>query len=788
MAEPADRNVGWRVRVKGLVQGGGFRPHVWRIAQEEGLAGNVINDGAGVAIEAWGKEAALQRFVERLKAEAPPLACIDSVVRDALAGNAPSRDFVIARSVDGDISTGVVPDAATCPACLADIADPGNRRYGYAFTNCTHCGPRLSIVRSIPYDRARTSMASFEMCGDCAREYGDPADRRFHAQPNACPVCGPRIWLEAGGLKVGDGEIDGEDAVAATAKALADGRIVAIKGIGGFHLACDATNEAAVVQLRERKRRHAKPLAVMMRDLEQVEDYCSMGDGEARLLVSKITPIVLLELAGSVLAPSISPGHDRLGVMLPYTPLHHLLLRQVGRPLVMTSGNLSDEPQVVDNVVARTKLASVADLFLMHDREIVNRLDDSVLRLDAPGPQIIRRGRGMAPEPLGLPEGFADAPPVLAMGGELKASFCLLANGQATLSQHMGDLEEAATHADYRRNLELYRDIFRFEPELIAVDCHPDYLSTKWGRAQGEAQGVPVVAVQHHHAHLAGCLAENGIEPGEDHALGIVLDGLGLGEDGTIWGGEFLAGGYRGFARAGHFPAVPLPGGAQAMREPWRNLVAHLKAAFGEGWRDAAAPLAAVIEDRPVNFIEKMLRTGTNCPLSSSAGRLFDAIAAALGICAGRQHYEGQAAMEMEALARPHLRFAGAYPAAMDAPADSPAVLSWTPMWRALLSDIASGVEYGIVAARFHNGLIDIVAGMAERLAGLHGCQTFALSGGVMQNRILNEGLHRVLTARGHKVLTHTSVPANDGGLALGQAAIAAARGLPHADRLMRHS
>ncbi|MCG6857635.1 MAG: carbamoyltransferase HypF [Salaquimonas sp.] len=763
--------VGWRVRVQGLVQGVGFRPHVWRIAQEEGLAGQVINDGAGVAVEAWGSKAALRRFVERIETEAPPLARIDAITRDELTVAAPDKGFVIAQSEEGDISTGVVPDAATCPACLGDIADPANRRFGYAFTNCTHCGPRLSIVRSIPYDRARTSMAAFTMCADCAREYGDPTDRRFHAQPNACPVCGPRMWLEDE-----NGEIACDGVIDAVAQALGEGRIAAIKGIGGFHLACDATNEEAVGKLRARKRRHAKPFAVMMRDFDQVQAHCKVGEADSELLGSNVAPIVLLAYAGDTLARSISPGHDRLGVMLPYTPLHHLLLGQVGRPLVMTSGNLSDEPQVTDNDEARRKLGAIADLFLLHDRDIVNRLDDSVIRLDAPGPQIIRRGRGMAPEPLRLGEGFSDAPAVLAMGGELKASFCLFANRQATLSQHMGDLEEAATHADYRRNLDLYRDIYRFEPEVIAVDLHPDYLSTKWGGELALKESVPLVAVQHHHAHLASCLAENGIAPDRDMTLGIVLDGLGLGEDGTIWGGELLAGGYRDYVRAGHFLPVALPGGVQAMREPWRNTVAHLRTAFGEDWRAKAAPLAGMFEGKPVEFIEQMLERGTNCPLSSSAGRLFDAVAAALGICADRQHYEGQAAMEMEALARPHVAHAGAYPAETVEAEKGLSVLSWAPLWQALLADLASGVERGVIAARFHTGLVEPVAKAAERAAERHGCHAIALSGGVMQNQILSEGLHRVLAGRGHHVLVQTRVPANDGGLALGQAAIAAVR------------
>ncbi len=771
MTEIASKPVGWRIRVGGLVQGVGFRPHVWRLAHEEGLIGQVVNDGAGVEIEAWGDGAALARFRRRLKDEAPPLARVDEVRHEPVPGTPLSDGFVIAESAGGAITTGVVPDAATCPQCLADIADTDNRRAGYAFTNCTHCGPRLSIVRSIPYDRARTSMSVFPMCAECAAEYRDPADRRFHAQPNACSVCGPRIWLEGA-----DGEIPCGDVIGEAARLLLDGNILAIKGIGGFHLACDATSDAAVDRLRARKRRYAKPLAVMMRDIGQARDFCAIGEREAGLLASSVAPIVLLERAGGSLAAGLAPGHDRLGVMLPYTPLHHLLLRRVGVPLVMTSGNMSDEPQVTGNDEARERLAGIADFRLVHDRDIVNRLDDSVMRVDAPGSQIIRRARGLAPEPLRLAEAFGNSPRILAMGGELKAAFCLLADGRATLSQHMGDLEEATTHGDYRRNLDLYARIFGFAPDIIAVDCHPDYLSTQWGRQRAGVGDIPVAAVQHHHAHLASCLAENAVAPDDDATLGVILDGLGLGADGTIWGGEFLVGGYREFERAGHFLPVALPGGAQAMREPWRNTVAHLVAAFGEEWqaRIAATPLATALEDKPLRIVSRMLDQGLNAPLSSSAGRLFDAVAAALGICTGRQHYEGQAAMELETLARPHLSRSGTYPADI-ANADGAAVLSWRLLWEALLSDLAAGVDHGVIAARFHKGLIASVAAMAENCANRHAVARIALSGGVMQNRILLEGLHRSLSSRGFDVLVQGSVPANDGGLALGQAAIAAA-------------
>ena len=613
-------------------------------------------------------------------------------------------------------------------------------------------------------------MAVFPMCEDCAREYEDPADRRFHAQPNACPVCGPRLWLEDG-----QGRVDCSDSIAEVARLLKEGAIVAIKGIGGFHLACDATSDATVADLRRRKRRAAKPLAVMAENASQISRFCSVSEEEEKLLEARSAPIVLLRNSGDALAGGIVPGQVQTGFMLPYSPLHHLLMAALDRPIVLTSGNLSDEPQAIDNDDARKRLSGIADYWLMHDRDIVNRLDDSVMRLDAPGPHILRRARGLAPEPLPLAEAFGDAPAVLAMGGELKSTFCLLKDGQAVPSQHLGDLEEAATHADYRKAITLYRDIFRFDPEVIAVDMHPDYLSTQWGEALAEETGARLVRVQHHHAHLASCLAEHRIEPGDDLTLGIVMDGLGLGTDGTLWGGEFLVGGYGGFERAGHFLPVALPGGAQAMREPWRNTVAHLIAAFGDRWRErvAATPFAAMLDGKQAGVVEQMIAKGLNAPLSSSAGRLFDAVAAMLGICADRQHYEGQAAMEMEALVADYQDATGAFPVASEA-ANGATVLSWVPLWEALLEDLAGGVEAGVIAARFHAGLAAALGETATRIARSSGTPRIALSGGVMQNRILMEQLHARLTRDGFHVLVQSRVPANDGGLALGQAAIAA--------------
>ncbi len=750
----------------------GFRPFVWHLAHDLGLAGHVLNDGEGVEIAAWGSEAALETFTRRLETEAPPLARVDGVTSTALAGEPPSPEFGIEESADTEIMTGVVPDAATCPDCLVEIFDPGNRRYGYAFTNCTHCGPRLSIIEAIPYDRVQTSMRHFAMCPDCAREYADPADRRFHAQPNACPVCGPQLWLEDAKGRRHDG-----DPIAEAVRRLKAGEIGAIKGIGGFHLACDATSEMAVAELRRRKLRPSKPLALMARNIAEIRRYARVNEAEEALLLSAVSPIVLVERSNEALAPGVAPDQNRVGFMLPYSPLHHLLMAELDIPIVLTSGNLSEEPQATDNDEARARLGGIADFFLQHDRIIVNRLDDSVMRVDRPGVQVLRRGRGLAPASIRLARDFTSASRVLAMGGGLKSAFCLLRNGEAILSQHMGDLENAAAYADYRQSLILYRDLYRFDPEVIAVDLHPDYLSTRWGEALAEQTGARLVRVQHHHAHLASCLIDNGVEPGADRAVGIVLDGLGLGPDGTIWGGEILVGGYSGFSRVGHLDLIPLPGGDKAQYEPWRNLVAHLYIAFGKDWQDRIGKKAfsAALAAKPLDLIETMIARRINAPLSSSAGRLFDAVAAALGVSFDRQSFEGQAAMALEVLATPHIAEAGAYPVGADMYRMIRRLI-WPSFWQALLKDLANGVDRGVIAARFHNALVVALSKLAQIAAEDTGTTTIALSGGVMQNRLLLEGLHERLTASGFSVLVQRDAPANDGGLALGQAAIAAVR------------
>ncbi|MFN3131719.1 carbamoyltransferase HypF [Roseibium sp.] len=764
------------VRIKGLVQGVGFRPFVWHLAREEGLTGHVLNDADGVFAEIFGAADRQQRFLERLRCEAPPLSEIVSVETAVLAEpfGAPPQDFQIVESVAGPVTTGIVPDAATCPACLADIFDPANRRHGYAFTNCTHCGPRLSIVTSIPYDRASTSMAAFKMCPECQSEYDDPADRRFHAQPNACPACGPQLWAEAKGTR-----IETADPIHWAASQLAAGEIIALKGLGGFHLAVDATNDAAVARLREKKNRPDKPLAVMVRDLVQARTICHVNDREAALLEDRTAPIVLLRLRPQsgetpALSGHVAPGLDQCGLMLPATPLHHLLMAAVPGPLVMTSGNRSEDPQVTTNEDARRNLGRIADGFLMHDREIVNRLDDSVMRADRGGPVNLRRARGYAPSPLALHNGFQPRASVLAMGGELKSTFCQLRQASAVVSQHMGDLESRPVLEDYEKTLTLYQHLYDFEPDRIAVDLHQDYVSTQAGRRLAADLHIPLIEVQHHHAHLAACMAEHGLPPCSDPVLGIVLDGSGLGSDGTIWGGEFLVGGYEGFERAGHFLPVALPGGAAAVREPWRNLVAHLRAAFGADWFHSSAnsSLRPIFPGKTMDVIEHMIDSGLNTPMASSAGRLFDAVAAALGICAMRQSYEGQTGVLLEALAWPYMQGATAYP--VEISSGAPGILSWKVMWDALLSDLARGTATGLIAARFHLGLIKAITALATRLAGDRNIRKIVLSGGVLQNAILADGLFEQLNAQGFDVLVAEKLPANDGGLSLGQAAIAA--------------
>jgi hydrogenase maturation protein HypF len=774
-------------RVRGRVQGVGFRPTVWHIARALGLAGEVLNDGDGVLLRVGGDEGSINALLDGIERKLPRLARIDRVERRQYAGDLP-REFRIAESAGGGAHTQVAPDAAICPACVAELRDPRGRRFRYPFTNCTHCGPRLSIVTAIPYDRAATTMAEFALCEACRAEYRNPDDRRFHAEPIACPSCGPALALIA---------LDGAappaapeaDAMEAAVGLIRSGEIVAVKGLGGYHLACDAANAEAVARLRRAKRRDAKPFALMARDLEVIRRYCTVGAEEERQLTSVPAPIVLLQADGAARLPeTIAPGLRTLGFMLPTTPLHLLLIAEFSVPLVMTSGNLSEEPTVIDDGDARRCLGSIAAYAVMHDRTIANRVDDSVVRIMDGKSRLVRRARGFAPAPVKLPTGFERAPDLLAMGGELKATFCLVKDGQAILSQHQGDLESAPTFDDYHKNLALFRQLFDHAPAALIIDRHPEYLSSKFARAEAQRHSLPLLEVQHHHAHVAACLAENGYPLEAPAALGIVLDGLGFGDDGTIWGGEFLLVDYRGYERLAMLKPVAMPGGAQAVREPWRNLYAHLVSAMG--WeafvsRYCGLELHAYLASKPRALLDVMIAKGINAPKASSCGRLFDAVAAALGACRERQAYEGEAAGRLEALAdaasAPHDNATGAYRFDISrSPHGKLIELDPAPMWNAILCDLERDVPASTMALRFHQGLsqalVETTMRLARRETGGPRFDRVALSGGCFQNRVLFENIAALLSEAGFVVLAHAEVPANDGGLSLGQAAIGAAR------------
>ncbi len=764
---------GASIRVTGVVQGVGFRPFVYGLAARLALTGWVRNTSAGVEIEADGSAEALADFARALREQAPPLARIEAVaVAERPAGGFARFEIQASQPVAGAFQP-IAPDVSVCPDCLRELFDPGDRRYRYPFINCTHCGPRFTIIQDIPYDRPQTTMAGFALCPDCEHEYHDPLDRRFHAQPVACPVCGPRVWLEAGpgGLSV---PAELADPIALARRWLAEGRILALKGLGGFHLACDATSAAAVAELRQRKRRVEKPFALMVPDAATAERFCRLSPAERALLESRERPIVLLARRPvTAIAPAVAPGQATLGVMLPYTPLHHLLLEPApGFPaaLVMTSGNLSEEPIVTDNAEARERLRDLADAFLLHDRPIHTRCDDSVVRVATVEPPAIihlRRSRGYAPAPLSLP---FDAPPLLAAGAELKNTFCLARDRYAFLSHHIGDLENYETLRAFEAGCAHFERLFRVTPQAVVYDLHPNYLATRYALERAEREGLPAIGVQHHHAHIAACLADNAWAPGRP-VLGLAFDGTGYGEDGAIWGGEFLIADYAGYERALHLKYVPLPGGDRAVREPWRVALAWLAQA-GLEWADDLAPVRHAQHHAPaLKALRHQLHTGFNAPLTSSLGRLFDAAAALAGV---RQTvtYEAQAAIEFEALVNPHET--GAYELALTGDELDPA-----PLFRALVADLRAGQPAGVIAARFHNGLAEAAVEACRQLRARTGLNVVALSGGVWQNQTLAARTGPRLRAAGFEVLTHQQVPANDGGLALGQSASAAQRLAP---------
>ena len=644
-ARLADPAVSIEIRVRGRVQGVGFRPAVWRIARELGVAGDIRNDPEGVLIAATGNAPALDRLIARIRSDAPPRSRIERIETRAIPFYV-AEGFRIVTSDGGLARTEIAPDAAICADCAREILDPFERRYRYAFANCTHCGPRLSIVRAIPYDRATTTMQDFALCRDCTAEYDDPADRRFYAEAIACHVCGPKPRLvRLDGCAVSFDQHSMLDDVDAAGSLLRKGEIVALKGLGGYQLACDATNGIVVQRLREAKHRETKPFAMMAANLDIIRRYCTVSEAEACALASPQAPIVLLRADGPErLSDAVAPGLNLLGFMLPTTPLHVLALRRLDRPAVMTSGNLSDEPQITDDDEALTRLAGIADYAIVHDRPIAVRVDDSVLRVIEDKPRLMRRARGYAPEPIALPPGFEATPPILAYGSELKSAFCLIADGKAILSQHIGDLDDARTFDDFRRNLGLYAALFDHAPTALAADTHPEFGASRLARNRAAAEGLPLIEVQHHHAHVAACLGrERMLLLDAPPVLGIVLDGLGWGEDGTIWGGEFLLADYRTSARLGTFKPVAMLGGDRAAREPWRNLYAQLVATIG--WPALAMNFAELelfrfLEQKPRTTLDAMLRGGIAAPLASSCGRLFDAVAAALDLCRERQGYE----------------------------------------------------------------------------------------------------------------------------------------------------
>jgi hydrogenase maturation protein HypF len=761
-----------KVIIHGAVQGVGFRPFIYRLSSDLGLRGWVLNSSQGVFIEVEGERPLLEEFLLRLEREKPPRAIIHSLEFSFL-DPVGYPDFVIRHSQEtGEKTVLILPDIATCRECHYEVWDPSDRRYRYPFTNCTHCGPRFTIIRALPYDRPNTSMAHFPLCPDCHREYEDPLDRRFHAQPVACPVCGPQVALYSGDGHFESGRhLAGDEAIQEAAQAVQEGRILAMKGLGGFLLIVDARDEAAVQRLRERKHREEKPFALLYPSLEMVKGHCFVSPLEERVLTSPESPIVLLRRRerkpGFLEEPgfyrvceAVAPENPYLGVMLPYTPLHDLLMQELGFPVVATSGNRSDEPICIDENEAQERLDGIADLFLVHNRPIVRHSDDSVVRVVLGQELVLRRARGYAPLPVLLRH---EVPPILAVGPHLKNTIALSVGRRVFLSQHIGDLDTPEACAAFERVIADLLRLYEIEPVAIAHDLHPDYFSTQWARRAACGSPVELVAVQHYHAHLASCLAENEVE---GPALGVTWDGTGYGLDGTVWGGEFLRGDASSFERVAHLRTFRLPGGDAAVKEPRRTALGLLWEHFGAEaleWEDLA-PVAAFSSGER-HLLRQMLERGVNSPVTSSAGRLFDAVAALVGL-RQKARFEAQAAMMLEYAVDETIT--DAYP--LPILKSQPLVLDWGPLLEALLADLRQGVSVGVMAARFHNALVEGIVAVAQTL----GVERAALSGGCFQNRILLERAYHRLTEAGIRVYVHQRIPPNDGGIALGQVAVAA--------------
>jgi hydrogenase maturation protein HypF len=751
-----------QIQVKGIVQGVGFRPFVFSLAKERALKGKVFNNATGVLIEVEGEAGAIEAFVDEIKFRSPPLSIVESVERSDLPSATDYQDFRIEdSSASGAKLIPISADMATCDDCLRELLDSRDRRYRYPFINCTNCGPRFTIIEDVPYDRANTTMRDFEMCAECRAEYSDPANRRFHAEPTCCAVCGPKLVLSLDftGQKI--------DPLAAARQLLRDGKIVAIKGLGGYHLACDALDKNAVETLRKRKHREDKPFALMAASVEVVKKYCVVSKSEAALLNDVRRPIVLLERrADGILPEEIAPRMKTLGFMLPYTPLHHLLLEGSETPLVMTSGNVSDEPICYRDIEAGERLKNIADHYLLHDRRIHIRTDDSVVRINpstgSEKPMVLRRSRGFAPAPIRT--NFKFTRPILACGAELKNTFCLARDHHAFLSHHIGDLENLETLRSFTGGIEHFKQLFDIDPEVIAYDLHPEYLSTKYAHSCEDIQTR--IGVQHHHAHIASCMADNRVE-GE--VIGVAMDGLGFGADGKLWGGEFLVADLKDAERVFHLDYIPMPGGAKAIREPWRLAVSYLYRVYGDGFLQLDLPLVRDLKNGDWNTFRRMIETGTNSPETSSMGRLFDAISALLNI-RNTVNYEGQAAIELEALAGHNITRGYEFEIGNNG------VIKAEALIRKAVDDLVSGAPAAEISAKFHLAVAHLIVKVARQIKDERNIDRVALSGGVFQNMFLLEKTVNLLRADGFEVFTHSRVPTNDGGISLGQAAIANAR------------
>jgi len=732
------------------------------LAARFGLCGWVSNTSGDVRIEVEGEQRPLLQFVHALQGEAPPMASIENIQWE-FSKPVGHDGFEIRSSIAEESEYQLVsPDIATCDDCLAELLDPDDRRYRYPFTNCTNCGPRFTIIDDIPYDRPLTTMSVFTMCPQCNAEYDDPLNRRFHAQPNACPVCGPQLSLADSSGEA----IETDDVISSAVGLIKQGRIVAVKGLGGFLLACDATSEDAVTELRNRKKRPHKPFAVMLASLEEAAKHCYLSAAERELVASAKAPIVLLKAReGTKIAESVAPGLKYTGVMLPYTPLHHLLLRDAAIPLVMTSGNLSEEPIASDNGEALNRLAGIADYYVLHNRDIYSRYDDSVCMVEFAEPQVLRRARSYAPFPVHLPY---ETKQILGCGAELKGSFCYTRDVYAFLGQHIGDMENVETLEHYQATAELYRKLFRIDPEVVAVDLHPDYLATKYGRKLAESEGLKLVEVQHHHAHIAACMADNAVlEP----VIGVSFDGTGYGPDGCIWGGEFMTADMKSYRRVGHLKYVAQPGGDAAAKKPYRMAVSYLYSLLGEEILNRRLPFLSSVDTEEIDTVKQQIDQGLNAPLTSSCGRLFDAVSAIAGI----RHtvsYEAQAAIELEMAAPDVLDDVAGYPFSIEYE-NGLYIINQSRVFSQIVDDIGKGVSVSEISAGFHRGVADMILEVCGFILRETGIRMVALSGGVFQNRLLLKTTVVLLKKAGFDVLMHKEVPTNDGGISLGQAAVA---------------